>query len=567
VIPDLERKASSSTAAPAEAVPPLRIGILVDSLEAPRWVHRMVQEIQASSAARVALVATIPPSHGRAAAAGAGTPGGWRYLFYRLFSRWDDMQHARPDDPFQTASLRDLLQGSETLRLDSPGPGAGGGIGEEARSEILKRGLDLLLHLAEGVPDSRLGGAARLGVWFLRHGDGDVYPGAPAGFWEVMESTPVTESSLQEIRNEGGGPRTLYRSFASTDWLSVRRSRNNYYWKSSAFVLRKLLELRREGAAAPAAAEDSEVRSEAGASARQGPPGNLTMARLAASLTARYTRKVVRQALHREEWFLAASRRPGLPRGEDLEYLHPPRDRYWADPFPVEREGRLHVFLEEVPYATQRGFISVMTAKEGGGWTAPEKILERDCHLSYPFLFQWKGDWFLIPETAEGSTVELYRCRSFPGDWELEQVLFSGERMYDVTLKEIAGRWWMFASKGVEGALEWDELHLYHAGSPLGPWEPHPRNPVKSDVRSARPAGALFEWRGALCRPAQDCSRRYGYAVSINRILKIDREEYREIEVDKLLPRWDRTILGTHTLNRAGGVTMIDCLRMRPRFP
>jgi transcriptional regulator GlxA family with amidase domain len=39
-----------------------------------------------------------------------------------------------------------------------------------------------------------------------------------------------------------------------------------------------------------------------------------------------------------------------------------------------------------------------------------------------------------------------------------------------------------------------DELSLFYAESPLGPWTPHPRNPVKSDVRGSRPAGGLFEW-------------------------------------------------------------------------
>ena len=38
--------------------------------------------------------------------------------------------------------------------------------------------------------------------------------------------------------------------------------------------------------------------------------------------------------------------------------------------------------------------------------------------------------------------------------------------------------------------------HVFHADSPFGPFTPHRRNPVKSDVRSARPAGKLFTWNG-----------------------------------------------------------------------
>ena len=270
-------------------------------------------------------------------------------------------------------------------------------------------------------------------------------------------------------------------------------------------------------------------------------------------LAGRLARKRVGELLAREEWFLAFSREAGIPNGAGLEYLFPPKDRYWADPFPVRWNGKTHVFLEEVPRETMRGHISVMTLQEGGRWGKPVKVLERDYHLSYPFLFRWENDWYLIPESAGNSTVELYRCVSFPAEWRLERVLLQGEKLYDVTLREIGGRWWMFASMAVGGALEWDELHLFHADSPLGPWRPHRRNPVKSDVRSSRPAGSLFEWQGSLCRPAQDCSRRYGYAISVNRILRIDTEEYREVEVSRILPGWDDSVLGVHTLNMIDG--------------
>ena len=61
---------------------------------------------------------------------------------------------------------------------------------------------------------------------------------------------------------------------------------------------------------------------------------------------------------------------------------------------------------------------------------------------------------------------------------------------------------------------------------PLGPWKPHKRNPVKSDVRNSRPAGRLFYWNGDLYRPAQDSSQRYGYAMSINRVLRLTPDEF-----------------------------------------
>ena len=566
MIPDPDLESRQGGAPGSGTRDPLRVGILIDSLVQPRWIRRIVQDIQASSLARVVLVVRPAPAEtGKASSFREGWRGP-RHLLYRLYARLDDHWHARPDDPFQPASLEELVRDCEVLEIRPGRAPAGGEIGAEDLAGILGHDLDVFLFLGEGAPDECLSGTARYGVWSYRHGDGAAYPGAPAGFWEVMEAAPVTGSVLQRLARGGGAPEVLYRSFASTDWLSVRRSRNNYYWKSSAFVIRKLADLGERGPEALEPVEPSGTKAESRASAPSSPPGNLKMAGLMLRLAGRFARKKVRELLAREEWFLASSREAGIPNGAGLEYIFPPKDRYWADPFPVRWNGKTHVFLEEVPHETKRGHISVMTLQEDGRWGGPVKVLERDYHLSYPFLFRWENDWYLVPESAGNSTVELYRCVSFPAEWRLERVLLQGEKLYDVTLREIRGRWWMFASMAVGGALEWDELHLFHADSPLGPWRPHRRNPVKSDVRSSRPAGSLFEWQGSLCRPAQDCSRRYGYAISVNRILRIDTEEYREVEVSRILPGWDSSVLGVHTLNMLDGLTMMDCLRMRSRF-
>lgn len=125
----------------------------------------------------------------------------------------------------------------------------------------------------------------------------------------------------------------------------------------------------------------------------------------------------------------------------------------------------------------------------------------------------------------------------------------------------------MFVNIQEEGVrVNWDELHLYYADNPRGPWKPHARNPVVSDVRSARPAGRLYWSKNRLYRPSQDSSLRYGYATTINRIDKLSPTEYSETEVGKIVPNWDKDVIGIHTLNRFNEITVIDCLVKRKRF-
>ena len=107
---------------------------------------------------------------------------------------------------------------------------------------------------------------------------------------------------------------------------------------------------------------------------------------------------------------------------------------------------------------------------------------------------------------------------------------------------------------------------MFHAASPLGEWRPHRRNPVKSDVRSARPAGALFWRNGVLHRPSQIDAPLYGSGLSINRVLRLTHDEFAEREVERLLPPRSSGLLGLHTVNRAGDLTVVDAFRRKGRF-
>jgi hypothetical protein len=160
----------------------------------------------------------------------------------------------------------------------------------------------------------------------------------------------------------------------------------------------------------------------------------------------------------------------------------------------------------------------------------------------------------------------LYRAERFPGGWTPHEVLLDGVYAVDPTLVAVDGTWWMFVNIGVEGTLNYDELHAFHAPQPFGPWTPHRANPVKSDVRNARPAGRLFWWNGDLYRPSQDCSGLYGSAIVFNRVTRLTPSEFEETPVSRLEPRWAPNLLGAHTINAAPGITVTDVLVRRRRF-
>jgi len=239
-----------------------------------------------------------------------------------------------------------------------------------------------------------------------------------------------------------------------------------------------------------------------------------------------------------------------------------PADRYFADPFPLRRSGDcLQILAEEYPYRTGRGRVAELDIGTDARLLGSRSRIASAEHASYPFVLRREGAMYCIPETAREGRVAAFACDSSEADWKVHAQLLDGFPAVDSTLLERDGRWWLFCTHRDEENQT--ELHIFSASDWLGPWAPHPRNPVKCDARSSRPGGACFIIDGEVYRPAQDCSRRYGGALAINRILELSERQFREETVLTLRPSpnsaWPD---GVHTINTLDTVTVIDGLRV-----
>ncbi len=286
-------------------------------------------------------------------------------------------------------------------------------------------------------------------------------------------------------------------------------------------------------------------------------------------LAPRWGRVLLHRALYRRPWYVLVRERRSdalAGWGDDMGLVQWQRGHTYADPFLFERDGRHHLFVEDVSPGTDRGVISHVELRPGSDPGTPVPVLEADHHLSYPFVFSHGGEVYMIPETGDVAQIRLYRAARFPTEWEFDRVLVDDIRAADATLLEAEGRWWMFASVGGRGTTLGDELHLFHSSSPLGPWASHPANPVVSDVRAARPAGAILHEGDRLVRPAQDGSRRYGWAVSLREITALTPDRYEEREIERLQPRDVAGARAVHTYGRDSRFEAIDARRRERRF-
>ncbi len=263
---------------------------------------------------------------------------------------------------------------------------------------------------------------------------------------------------------------------------------------------------------------------------------------------ARWNLGVVHHPIHR---FLEPGFRP------EIHWLPAQRRHlFGADPFGVWTDDELTIVFEMFDYRSERGSLAAVTTRDGRTFSKPEEVMRLDTHLSYPFLLEHEGTRYCVPENAGGGAVVAYTANPFPNEWSKHSVLIEGFGGLDSTIFQRDGRWWLFATDADRVGDE--ALHVFHSDRPLGPWEPHSRNPVKVDAASARPAGTVFEHEGRQYRPSQDSSSTYRGALVIHEILELTPDAFAERAVHRIDP-WDGAYpSGFHTISAAGDWTLVD---------
>lgn len=536
---------------------PLRLGIVVDSFDIAAWMAKTLKTIMASTAVEIVLVIKIDSDF---ISTTSDNPARNESCLYRRYRKVDDRLFRSHADAFVPVNVSSFLSGPVLREIKVHWNGQYETFADADLREIQRYTLDVALQFSPRPLGGEAPAIARYGVW--SHLFDDVLGGRSdtTGFWEVMESRSVTESALVARMHASNSLSVLYRSYTATDKWSVRRTNEKVAWKTSSFALRKLSQLHEEGE--ESLRDDTLNKIESYPNPSPSPLDNVTMVKLLAKHGWRYLCHKGHFLRHIDQWALyykiTDSDSVYLSGLNNCNVILPPKDRVYADPFCIEREGRYFIFFEE-QVRDQRGVISFIEMSPDGQYGKPQVILEKDYHLSYPFIFSYKGEQFLVPESAENRTVELYRCTSWPHRWEPVDVMLHDVEAVDTTIEKIDDTYWMFTTmSSAKEVTNWDDLFLFYADTPFGPWTPHRRNPIKSDVRSARSAGRLFRDRNRLYRPAQDCSVRYGYGIVINEIEKITKSAYREREGHRIFPNEKQGILATHTLNSAGRLTVMD---------
>jgi len=249
-----------------------------------------------------------------------------------------------------------------------------------------------------------------------------------------------------------------------------------------------------------------------------------------------------------ENWIMALARQPQELCDLKNPVVHrPPEERYYADPFLIDYHNETHLFFEDYDY--HKGVISCSKVNSDLSLSSPQVVLERPYHLSYPMVFSWRNEFYMIPETQQNNTIEIYIAADFPCKWEWFATPFHGLKAADVTvfieMKDQMA--WMFASIN-----SWENVTVFRS-SDICIWEKH----FSGTFKHSRSAGGIFPYRNRLIRPTQNCDKTYGHSIILKEIT-FGVNRYEETVCTTIEPSWYPGLKGTHTINMTEKLIVVD---------
>lgn len=245
---------------------------------------------------------------------------------------------------------------------------------------------------------------------------------------------------------------------------------------------------------------------------------------------------------------------PGAP----YRAKYPSALQWYADPFVCGDGDREYVFVELMNHYNVYGQIAVAPIEHGevGKFRI---VIDEDFHMSFPNVFQWKGTWYMIPETFMCGQVRLYRAEEFPYRWVLDSVLLKDVELVDHAL---------FPTEYGFLAVSYDTLDRGNMHSRVFRLDMEKRGMEEifpsGKWCKERPGGTFYQKDGVWHRVIQDCVKTYGDFLHVFRVNEFTEEIFDEEEIKQVhmsdvpVERDNHKLDFLHTYNRDSCYEAID---------
>lgn len=230
---------------------------------------------------------------------------------------------------------------------------------------------------------------------------------------------------------------------------------------------------------------------------------------------------------------------------------------WYADPFPFKKDNKYYIFLELFNRRLDRGTIGVCSF-EDNKITEVKEIIKESFHLSYPNIFEYENEVYMIPETYESNQLRLYKCTEFPYKWELDCILKNNITVVDTTILEYKDNLLLLTYDIEKEPFYPRRFILDMKSKSLTEYEFE-----KIEASNGRPGGNYLKIGKDYFHPIQGTCSKYFSILHIYKIEKLQKNYLSEVKIKTLTPeninrnknkRFERI----HTFNRCDNLETID---------
>lgn len=400
---------------------------------------------------------------------------------------------------------------------------------------------------------------AKKGIVSFHHGDNRWNRGGPPAFWEVYLRKPSTGFIIQVLTEELDGGRIIFRGDVPTR-RSYTENIVDLYRESNPSMANLIIEFATKNHL-PVPEENIPF---GGAILKVPSFGQsiiylLRTAWLFISLL--FNRIILRK---RQRWNVAYYRgswRDAIL-GKGVKIANQP-NHYFADPFVIKRDGRTICYVEDYDYKSKKGCIAAIEIHDKG-YKIHGPVLEEEFHMSFPYIFEYNNDLYMIPDTSQSNSIRLYKCVIFPFKWKYQKDILNNVSAADSMVFEYDGRWWLLTNIATAGNKDHcSQLFGYYNSNPLSDeWNSHEQKPLIFDSNFGRNGGLIGVESNHPVRVRQKQSfNLYGSGLSFARITKLSPNAFKEDEIGQINPNFFPNIEGCHHIHSNYEYTVYDFAR------
>jgi hypothetical protein len=543
----------------------LHIAILVESTSVSHVVAELVDWLGMQPNLHCSIIAVPPLADNRAEVGPrqrAGNAKPWRGLLWSLMMAIERSRVRR-------SNFKSQLDSPVALDVQPPAGGiykfkthaneTRSGLTLRVREALGQQLPDFIVNCGSSLQSADFASCTKQGLLELVHGCSHGSNDGTSGFWEVLNQNDKTAFAVRHVLPCGSQVKTLAHGYLPTQTSFLMNQATLIV--QSHQTLKKVLSLLAAGDDVMQIGTDVVVEPlrRDKPSATQLLSYGMAVARRAITLRLRTLVGLQeRWQVHykRQDWTQLTL--------ADSHAIPNPPGGYFADPFLRTTADGVYCFVEEFRDRSQRGVISVLRL-DANGPVYLGRVLDEAFHLSFPYIFEYGGELFMCPETHEARQIRLYKCKSFPLQWEMHSVAIADLAAVDSVIFPAHGKWWMLAGVLPQGDVKrFPEMHLFSAPDPVsGQWQAHPQNPLKVDPEFAR-NGGLLRKGGKTYRVSQAFAfSTYGASANISEIHALTDNSYSELLVARVNADIKPGVTGLHHIDSVGGLTVWDEKRLQ----